>query len=68
MESARIFFLIFGTIIVVVTMLTDLFALTTTMFGSGSYTISIIATGGFFVGLAMIVIGLFKRSGDEDYI
>jgi hypothetical protein len=67
MESARIFFLSLGTIIVVITLLTNLFAITTSTFGNGSQTISIIATGGFFIGLAMIVIGLYKRGVENNY-
>jgi len=67
MDSARALFLILGVIIVVVTLLTNLFAFTTSIFGNGSQIISLIATGGFFIGLAMIVIGLYKRGVENNY-
>jgi hypothetical protein len=67
MDSARVFFLSLGIIIVVVTLLTNLFAFTTSTFGTGSQTISMIATAGMFVGLAMVVIGLYKRGVENNY-
>ncbi|MCJ7697370.1 MAG: hypothetical protein MUO73_03465 [Thermoplasmata archaeon] len=67
MEPVRIFFLTLGTVIIVITLLTNLFAFTTFIFGTATPFISMVATAGLFVGLAIIVIGLFKRGDENNY-